>query len=447
MSTPRILDADMATLARWGRTGFDWWVEELRAMIPLRLQRSLNPGPAVVARIEGDRLALFRRGRQVERGRGAMTAAMALAPNQVLVREVRLPALGSADLRRLITLEADRLMPFPAGSALIDFDAGPRGTDGQQLVVIAALPLARAEAVFAAARAADLAVGRIGVANAGGFRHTSIRVAGRRATRRAADADARRIADLEGFRFRTGTRPPVRGSGTKRRTNHRRANHSGREGTQTRIALAPPSRRSVAETASGDSRYRVLASDKITTTDAATEYETLGARIGELRKHQLRLDTLLHSGRNLRGSDILYVQDRLFRSGVDEAGLAQSRRDLERRAQVAQVSVTLFEPLPVAKPLPPIQAVQASWAHGYANAVRRAEFHRSVLTGRLVAAFAFAVVYAPLWFPVIGTVAFLLWYHRAALVRVIRVFGAFAAHLPKLHLLPSPKRDAVETGN
>ena len=173
----------------------------------------------------------------------------------------------------------------------------------------------------------------------------------------------------------------------------------------------------------------VLASDNITSGDSASEYETIGARIGELHKHQARLQTLLQGGRNLRGSDVLYLQERLFRSGADEADLQQHRRDLLRRSRRAQVSVMLFEPLPVAAPRTPLQNAKQSWANGYANAVRRAEFHRGELMTRLATAFAFAVVYAPLWLPVYALAAFLLWRFRGTVVRGARAGRGIAALL------------------
>lgn len=176
----------------------------------------------------------------------------------------------------------------------------------------------------------------------------------------------------------------------------------------------------------------VLSGDNIAASDASGDYETLAARIVALRRHQTRLESLLHSGRNLRGSDVLYLQERLLRGEVDEAALLQSRREIEKRSSVAQVSVTLFEPLPVTKPPTPVQTVTRSWAHGYANAVRRAEFHRAETVNRLLAALAFVAVYAPLWVPATCLVLVVLWQTRrllapaASAVRtaIARRFGA-----------------------
>ncbi len=168
MTTPAILDADVATLARWARTGFDWWIDELRGLVPPGLKRHLAPQPAVIALADGDRIGLLRHGLPVDRAAGPVVVA--LPAEAVLLRVVRLPALGQADLRRLVLLDADRLLPFPAGAAFIDFDSGPRGADGLAQVTIAGAPVGRARQALAAAEAAGLAVTRLGVATGDGVR-------------------------------------------------------------------------------------------------------------------------------------------------------------------------------------------------------------------------------------------------------------------------------------
>jgi hypothetical protein len=115
-----------------------------------------------------------------------------------------------------------------------------------------------------------------------------------------------------------------------------------------------------------------------------------------LKEHQARLSTLLDNQRRLRGSDILYVQERLFRASVDEGLLQQRRADMARRGQVAHVEVALFEPLPIRR-LDRAQidlAAHFGEAKGYAG---------SVLSGfarRAATVAAYAVVFAPFWLPV-----------------------------------------------
>ncbi len=173
MSAPAILDADMTTLARWARSGFDWWVEELRALVPRSLRRWVNPGPAVVARYDGQRIALSRRGVSIvrgqgARGQGALAVALVLPVGAALVRDVRLPVLGLADLCRLVDLDAERLLPFAPGTALIDFTVGAAGGDGSQPVTVAGLPLAVANSALAAAALARLDVRQLRIDSGNG---------------------------------------------------------------------------------------------------------------------------------------------------------------------------------------------------------------------------------------------------------------------------------------
>jgi len=110
----------------------------------------------------------------------------------------------------------------------------------------------------------------------------------------------------------------------------------------------------------------------------------------------------------------------------------------------AQVTVTIFEPLPVAQSVPAVRTVPKSWAHGYANAVRRAEYRRAELVNRLLTMTAFVVVYAPLWVTVLGAFGFLLWYYRTVLSRAVR---RFVAMVVTLRSRTATRTGVGETGN
>lgn len=168
MNSPAILDADMATVARWARSGFAWWLEELRALVPARWQQRLARQPPVEARFDGNGFVFARQGMGVPRPTGPV--AVVLAEGTALVREVQLPALGATDLRRLLALESERLLPFAPGTALIDHDTGAADGDGRQTVVVAGLPLAAADAAMAAAAADGLDVRSLRVATGAGAR-------------------------------------------------------------------------------------------------------------------------------------------------------------------------------------------------------------------------------------------------------------------------------------
>lgn len=160
-----VLDADMTTLARWGRSSFDWWIEELAGLVPAGTARWLIPRPPVTARFDGQDFALSRRGSSIASADGAV--AVVLPASAALVRDVRLPPLGRADLKRLVALDAERLLPFAPGAAIIDFEAGP-ASDGGLPVAIAGLPIESARAALAAAEARGFDVRQLGIEAAGG---------------------------------------------------------------------------------------------------------------------------------------------------------------------------------------------------------------------------------------------------------------------------------------
>ncbi len=171
MTGTGLLDTDMTTLARSLRGGWDWWLEELGSMAPAGWRQRFAPRPAVVAMVGADGVALTRKGVAVaapRRGHG-LSAVVAVPASAGLTRELWLPLLGQRDLARLVALDLDRLMPFPAASAVVDHrvllrDPGNR----RQLVAIAALPRSVGEAALAAAADAGVTPAGLGLAQPDG---------------------------------------------------------------------------------------------------------------------------------------------------------------------------------------------------------------------------------------------------------------------------------------
>ena len=158
-----------------------------------------------------------------------------------------------------------------------------------------------------------------------------------------------------------------------------------------------------------------LYGENVTTTDHASEYEELARRIVRLREHEARLSGVLGDGRRLRGGDLLYVQERLFRASVDESLLAQRRADLERAAGTNTVLVELFEPGALPPPAHPTTVNLAAW-FGQAEALARGTLERLLARGATAA--AYSLVYAPLWLPAMLILLLLLralWRRRGAL--------------------------------
>jgi hypothetical protein len=90
--------------------------------------------------------------------------------------------------------------------------------------------------------------------------------------------------------------------------------------------------------------------ERTTTLERWSESEELARRAERSKGHQVRLNGLLGSGRRLRGSDVLYVEERLVRAENDEDMLRLQREKLLRATTLSKVTVVLFEPPALPKP-------------------------------------------------------------------------------------------------
>lgn len=160
MNLSELLNSDMTTLARLARGGFDWWVRELEGLLPAGLIKSRN----LVAwhRYEhGEVVAASRRG----------TDTVVIPRALCLTRTLTLPRMPEADLRALITLDADRIMPVPADTIVLGIRTIGPGTAPDTLAVqVGALPLAEAHRIAAALTAAGIAPAQVGPLDAEGQR-------------------------------------------------------------------------------------------------------------------------------------------------------------------------------------------------------------------------------------------------------------------------------------
>jgi Tfp pilus assembly protein PilN len=153
----------------WIRDAWAWWTEELAALIPPALRRRLEGRPELTAEIGvGGLQTLRRRGRAADlssqAGSRRRKAALLLTSDQVLLREIALPALADRDLRRLVTLDIDRLTPFRAEEVyLATALLGPGETPQSRRYAVAVVRRAAAERAVAAAEAAGLEAVALGV--------------------------------------------------------------------------------------------------------------------------------------------------------------------------------------------------------------------------------------------------------------------------------------------
>jgi hypothetical protein len=156
MKAGSILNADMATIGRWLREAVDWWLDELRELIPAR-------GRGRQVRDKAD--AIYD-GHAGFRTKGALPAGRALTielpAGMCLVREIALPSLRKTDLRRLVMLDLDRLFPLPSDSIHADVALLEREGDGGRMRTgVAALPKESALQVAAAAEEAGFGIGAL----------------------------------------------------------------------------------------------------------------------------------------------------------------------------------------------------------------------------------------------------------------------------------------------
>lgn len=158
MNIKDILNADLPTVLQWARRGFSWWIEELSQSLPKTWrERLLNSQPDVIVEF-GDEDARFLRkdGGPVDPAtlsrRQRTHVRVAVPARRVLTRLLEFPLLPMSDIRRMLSLEIDRLTPFRAGSVHFDVELIRRDADrSRQQVLLGVLPASTATDLMARA--------------------------------------------------------------------------------------------------------------------------------------------------------------------------------------------------------------------------------------------------------------------------------------------------------
>jgi len=162
-------DMDLASIAALARQGFTWWVDELAALLPAGWRERLSSRPRTLAEpATGGGWRFWRDRHPIEESalpRGATDAVGLLLPaGAVLVREVPAPRMPAADVRRMLSLDIDRLSPLAPDLIHFDLEVVDRDAgDGKQRVLLGIVPRAAALEVVRAARADGLAPVSLGV--------------------------------------------------------------------------------------------------------------------------------------------------------------------------------------------------------------------------------------------------------------------------------------------
>lgn len=164
MRADAILNADMATVARWLRKGWRWWLDELAGMIPSSWRADTRRPATLAFHDEYGALEMLKG--TAGAPRKPREADLALPFSSALMRELALPKMSTQDLRNYVNLEARRLFPFAEAGLLVDAEmrgeeAGAAGGRAQ----VAALHRETALAALADAQRIGLVPQRVVLMN------------------------------------------------------------------------------------------------------------------------------------------------------------------------------------------------------------------------------------------------------------------------------------------
>jgi general secretion pathway protein L len=161
-----LLSTDHEAIIQWLLHAFRWWVDELTGMVPPEWRDRFLKRGTVLAEF-GDQKILYRKsetGELLAEKPGA-SVTVVLPQDRVLTRLLDLPALPMSDVKRMITLDLDRLTPFKADQVLFDAEVVRRDDEkGRQQILLGVLPRNWAAAIVERARANGLQPAAVSVA-------------------------------------------------------------------------------------------------------------------------------------------------------------------------------------------------------------------------------------------------------------------------------------------
>jgi hypothetical protein len=170
MNLQELLNADMRSIGGLVRQGFAWWIDELAALLPANWRGLFSSRPKLLAEpLAAGGWRYWKDGRPIgdDGAHGALRAGVGLIlpPGAVLTREVQFPRLPLADVRRMVTLDLDRLSPLRPELIFVDVEILDRDAgEGRQTVLVGVLPREVAARQLEAARGAGLSPKALGAA-------------------------------------------------------------------------------------------------------------------------------------------------------------------------------------------------------------------------------------------------------------------------------------------
>lgn len=129
--------------------------------------------------------------------------------------------------------------------------------------------------------------------------------------------------------------------------------------------------------------------------DFANQKKELLGRIERVKVHRARMLSMLNQGRRMRGSDMLYIQERIFNSELAEESMVRGVARLEQSAHTAGMNISFFEPATEMR----VHSdsfkghIAAAWDEGTKG------LGKSI--GSSLATLVNWLVYAPVWIPLL----------------------------------------------
>lgn len=169
MSVGGILNADMGSLRSMAVRGLLWWTGQLEQLLPAGLRHRRRVPHQLVIWDDGAMTVVRKRTTTARLPSAGARVALAVPAALAFQRTLQLPRMSGADLRRLVSLEAERLSPLPASELIVGLEAATgSGPDQTIRVEVAALPQRVAQQALGAAEQAGLAVTSFGLVGISG---------------------------------------------------------------------------------------------------------------------------------------------------------------------------------------------------------------------------------------------------------------------------------------
>jgi hypothetical protein len=161
-----LLNTDHEAIVQWLLHAFRWWVDELMGMVPPEWRDRMLKRTSVVAEFT-DTTIVYRDEDSDEPlpAKPRRSVKVLMPPGKVLTRQIELPILPASDIKRMISLDLDRLTPFRAEQVLFDTEVIARDDEkGRQQILLGVMPRSMIANVMERARANDIEPAAIGIA-------------------------------------------------------------------------------------------------------------------------------------------------------------------------------------------------------------------------------------------------------------------------------------------